>query len=179
LNQWDFKKNRSEFVALWPDMAVDCIDTTTYRLLPTIGNNSNREVTAYEVTLGDRCVGKIGWLGKEQNPELDSVPNVRSDYISCALDCRAGIMLRRGSPATRTLPFPAGAELPGPNSVIRCEINRHCWFVDGRLVATSSAADGDNSLVIKVDLGNLNSKLVPYMDIAGKAQITKIELSID
>mmetsp|Transcript_18233 Transcript_18233/g.32929 ORF Transcript_18233/g.32929 Transcript_18233/m.32929 type:complete len:346 (+) Transcript_18233:63-1100(+) len=139
-----------------------------------------REITSFEVVLGNVERMQIGWINESmyvENLSNDHRNGVGEEENSLALDCCRGGLLNQGE-FTKFEGLSIGA-----GSVIRCEQKGHRWLVDGELVASSIASD-DNTRHFENDflppaghVNNSNDKIIPCFSGKGHWTLSQIVLS--
>ena len=152
-----------------PDYSVDAEEWVTVSLLPT---GHNRRIRAFEVNLGPFSTAHVGWMDSNNEKsflESGDSKGVGEAKYSIGFDCsRSGIVV-----GTQFQAVPGGSIEEG--AVLRCEEGGKRWFVNGRLVATTSnKSEGD-----VVDISSVHpqlSKPVPCISMKGKSRFSCIEL---
>jgi hypothetical protein len=138
----------------------------------------NREITSFEVVLGNVERMQIGWINSSKYVENLSEDNgVGEEENSIALDCCRGGLLNQGE----------FTKLDGlsfqPGSVIRCENRGHRWLVDGKLVVSSVESDETRHFENKFlpPNGNVTNgegdKIIPCFSGKGHWTLSQIVLS--
>ena len=136
-----------------------------------------REITSFEVVLGNVERAQIGWINEAKYVEnLSNDPNgVGEEANSVALDCCRGGLLNQGEyTKLEGLSIRAG-------SVIRCEQKGHRWLVDNKLVVSSVASDEtahfENNFLPPGHVNGQADKIIPCFSFKGDCRLSQIELS--
>lgn len=170
--------NTSLLVSEHPDYKLQADDWSHFLLLPLDGNACTK-VKSFEVTLGKFTRAHVGWIDKNfiNNLSADE-KGVGYVFPSIAVDCgRTGICAFEppppGTRGTRTENFVAIDQSTkiDEGTSIRCEDKGNKWYIDGKLVASSSGDDG----VARIDVPTL-SNIVPCVSIKGSLRVSNIEL---
>ncbi|KAL7534772.1 hypothetical protein ACHAXR_006068 [Thalassiosira sp. AJA248-18] len=122
-------------IGSFPDCYVKCNEWSTFTC-QTLGHK--REITSFEVVLGNVERMQIGWINESryvENLSNDNRNGVGEEENSVALDCCRGGLLVQGEYTNLE-----GLSI-GTGSVIRCEQKGHRWMVDGKIVVSSIASD--------------------------------------
>lgn len=165
-----------------PDYGIDTDEWATFCLLP-LEESHDRDMEAFEVTLGSCSAIQIGWLvwspGFSQTESFFGSENGRGvgyGSYSISLDCvRRGIAYEDFSSFDNDKVSAIGA-----NSVIRTSNRGKEWYLDGKLVASETKHDTDGVLPV-LCANNKNDRFntfrsVPCLSVKGSCHISAIEL---
>jgi len=159
----------------FPDYSVVSREWSTFTVQI---QGHDREITSFEVVLGNVERAQIGWINEAKYVEnLSNDPNngVGEEANSLALDCCRGGLLNQGE-FTKLEGLKIGA-----GSVIRCEQKGHRWLVDNKLVV-SSVASGDtvyfeNNFLPPGHANREPDKIIPCFSFKGDCRISQLNLS--
>jgi hypothetical protein len=163
-------------IGTFPDCFVKSSEWSTFTVVNQ--GQHNREITSFEVVLGNVERMQIGWINSSKYVENLSEDNgVGEEENSIALDCCRGGLLNQGE----------FTKLDGlsfqPGSVIRCENRGHRWLVDGKLVVSSVESDETRHFENKFlpPNGNVTNgegdKIIPCFSGKGHWTLSQIVLS--
>lgn len=163
-------------IGSFPDCYVNSHEWSTFTV-QTQGHC--REVTSFEVVLGNVERMQIGWIdesGYVENLSNDHKNGVGEEANSIAIDCcRGGLLVEGVFSKLDGLSIGAG-------SVIRCEQKGHRWLVDGKVVVSSIASDEtrrfeNNFLPAMNHVNNDHKKIIPCFSGKGHWTLSQIVLS--
>jgi len=161
-----------------PDCFVKSSEWSTFTV-QTQGHR--REITSFEVVLGNVERMQIGWINESryvENLSDDHKNGVGDEENSLALDCCRGGLLNQGEFSKLE-----GLSNLGAGSIIRCEQKGHRWLIDGKLVVSSVASDETRHFENKFlpPTGHVNNgeedKIIPCFSGKGHWTLSSIVLS--
>jgi len=163
-------------IGSFPDCYVKSSEWSTFTV-QTQGHG--REITSFEIVLGNVERMQIGWINESmyvENLSNDHRSGVGEEENSLALDCCRGGLLNQGE-FTNLEGLSIGA-----GSIIRCEQKGHRWIVDGDLVVSSIASDEtrhfqNNFLPPTGHVNNSSDKIIPCFSGKGHWTVSQIVLS--
>ena len=162
-------------IGSFPDCYVKSKSYSTFTIQTM---HHKREITSFEIILGNVERMQIGWINESryvENLSNDNRNGVGEEESSIALDCcRGGLLLEGSFCRLDSLSI-------GSGSIIRCEDKGHRWFVNGILVASTILTDDvathfDNSFLPPIHCQR-ESKIVPCFSGKGIWTISQIVLS--
>ncbi|CAB9517153.1 SH3KBP1-binding protein 1 [Seminavis robusta] len=156
---------------------IEAQEWTTFALRP-LEDCHVRYIESYEVTIEPSSNAQVGWISSsDQNmPQYRSSESGRGvgyGSRSMALDCVKACVAVGG--ATHNLSSSVALGTDGTcTCTIRSENHGNHWYIDGRLVASTSKKGGNVSEFTLND-GN---EWIPALSIKGNCRISKIELQL-
>ena len=169
---------KTELVTEGPEYIINSENWTTYGILPLPGNHS-RKIKSFEVSfLQPHPSAQIGWLDWSERESYFETENGRGvGYVEAsniAFDCvRSGIVVNQSfSPLLAT----ATSTVMTERIVIRSENFGREWYIDGKLVASSTIEENDVDNNVLQFRHWSPENVVPCLSVKGSCTITNIEL---